>query len=297
MNVFGRRGFSVAAPYLGMLPGLFFFALFGIGPSLATIVLSFTDITGVPNTPWHFVSLDNYYRFFALSNWRDSAETLQRTFLFSGVSTIAQNSIALGAALLLNKRLKGHLALRGLIFMPVVLGVTVIGLMWSIVLNPIGGPVSTLLAALGHDSTLLGSYKDAFPLVIMVNIWAYIGTAMLIYLAGLQGIPSELLEAASIDGASGWGKFRHITWPLLTPMVTINVMLSVIGSLKDYQIIYVLTNGANNTSVLALQVFNSAFSGSQQQGYASALSVLQFLMVLIIALLLLAFLRSREVKL
>jgi raffinose/stachyose/melibiose transport system permease protein len=206
-------------------------------------------------------------------------------------------------AILLNSKLRGTTFYRAIIFLPVVLGVTVTGLMWTVVLNPIDGPVERLFHLLGQNSTLLGSYTMAFPLVIFIQIWASIGFALVIYLAGLQAIPAELIEAALVDGGKASQVFRYITFPLLAPAVTINIMLSIIGSLQSYQLIYVLTGSGNgvaggfNTSVLSLQIFNSAFSSSLRQGYASALGMLQFLLVLVVALAFQFYLRRREVQL
>jgi raffinose/stachyose/melibiose transport system permease protein len=124
-----------------------------------------------------------------------------------------------------------------------------------------------------------------------------------IYLAGLQTIPGELREAASIDGASAWQAYRSVVFPLLAPTVTINVLLAIIGSLQTWQIIYILTNGQQDTSVLGLQIFQTGFSSgpsggsaSLRQGYAACLSMIQFALVLIVALVFLVYLRRREVQ-
>ncbi len=297
MNYTFGRGWARWAPYLGLLPAIVLFVTFFLGPSLATIVLSFTDISGVPGLPWKFIGLANYVEFFTSGNARDNWAALVRTLIFCLSVTVIQNAVALLLAIILNTRLKGHMFFRGLVFMPVVLGVTVIGLSWVLVLNPVDGPAEQLLKLFGHNSALLGSDTDAFPLVIFVQIWANLGYSLVIFLAGLQAIPSELLEASHVDGANVWQKFLNVTFPLVRPSVTANVLLAIIGSLQSYQIIYVLTNGGHETTVLGLQVFSTAFSGSQRQGYASALSVLQFLIILVVALVSQYYLRRKEVQL
>ena len=125
------------------------------------------------------------------------------------------------------------------------------------------------------------------PLVIAVQVWSGVGVAVVIYLAGMQAIPPELYEVASIDGAGTWQRLRHVTYPLLAPSVTANTLLSVIGSLQSYQLIYVLTGPINPaTQVLSLAIFTQGFGGAQggttlSQGYAAAISMVQFVIVMI----------------
>src|SRR5437660_10443613 len=120
--------------------------------------------------------------------------------------------------------------------------------------------------------------------------------SVVIYRAGLQTIPVGLREAASIDGATAWQSFRMVIYPLLAPTVTVNVLLAVIGSLQTWQIIYILTNGQQNTTVLGLDIFQTAFNGSLRQGYASCLTMVQFALVLVFALIFQFYLRRREVQ-
>ena len=301
MNPFGgKRVWWV--PYLGMAPGLGLFVLFALGPSLATAVLSLTDISGVPNVPFHFIGFGNYVEYFTSGASRDNVQALSRTLIFCLVVTIVQNAIALGLALLLNQRLRGRALFRTIIFMPVILGVTVIGLMWSLMLDPADGPVAAVLAHFGKSSALLGDTSLAFPLVIAIQIWSALGYSLVIFLAGLQTIPAELHEAARVDGANAWQTFRHTTFPMLAPSVTINCLLAIIGSLQVYQIIYVLTHGNYNTSVLSYQIYQLGFNagtygGALRQGYASALSMVQFVLIAVIALVALVYFRRREVQL
>jgi raffinose/stachyose/melibiose transport system permease protein len=283
-----------------------FYLVFTLGPSLATAFFSFTDISGVYNAPWHFVGWQNYVEFLTGPAASDDWDAFRRTLVFCASVTLIQNSLALGVALLLNTRLRGRLIVRALVFLPTILGATVIGLIWTLFFNPIEGPAQQFLALFGQQSSFFGDYTLAFPLVIAAQIWGSIGVSVVIFLAGLQTIPRELLEAAQIDGASGWHSFRFVTYPLLAGSVTINILLAVIGSLQTYQIIYVLTNGQFNTSVLGLVVFQSAFqtsggngtgSGSLRQGYGASVAMIQFVLVLIVALILRFYLRRREVQL
>lgn len=291
------RGKTRLLPYVGFLPGILLYIALIVGPSLFTIVFSFTDISGVPDAPWKFIGLANYQEFFQPSTSRDNWDALGHTFIFCISVTLIQNALALLLAIILNTRIKGHMFFRTLFFLPVVLGVTVIGLMWSLVFNPVDGPAEHLLGLFGHSSAFLGSYEAAFPIVIGVQIWSAMGYSVLIFMAGLQTMPQELIEAGRVDGANSWQRFWGILLPLLRPSVTINVLLAIIGSLQTYQIIYVLTRGGFNTSVLGLAIFNTGFAGSLRQGYASALSVIQFLIILVVTLCFQFYLRRKEVQL
>jgi raffinose/stachyose/melibiose transport system permease protein len=285
-----------------MVPGIVLFGLFALLPAAAVLPLSFTNISGVPNVPWHFVGLANYIRFFSGGQAADNLATLQRTVVFCVVVTVVQTIAALGIAVLLNSRLRGRSFYRAAVFLPSFLGVTVIGLIWSLVFNVEGGPAETLLQAFGGTSAFLGDSDIAFWLVVGIQMWTGVGYAVVIFLAGLQTVPRDLLEAAVIDGANRWARFRRVTLRLLAPAVTANVVIAIIGSLQSYQLIYVLTGGQFDTKVLAMQVLQDGFgagSGSSQrpleQGYASAASILQFVLIAAIALIALSVLRRREV--
>lgn len=180
--------------------------------------------------------------------------------------------------------------------MPVALGVTVVGLVWSLMLNPTGGPAATIWRLFGAQSSFLGDPRLAFPLIIVVQIWAAIGTTMMIYHAGLQAVPEELYEAATVDGANSLQRIRHVTLPMVASSITANMIISMVGSLQTYQIIYVLTGDRPTTSVLAMQIFSLGF-GSSEQGYAAAVSMVQFVLVAVVALVLLSYLRRKETQL
>jgi raffinose/stachyose/melibiose transport system permease protein len=212
---------------------------------------------------------------------------------------------ALLIAVLLNRRLRGSNFYRSVVFLPTVLGVTVIGLIWSLIFNPSGGPAATVWSWFGTSSSFLGDQHLALGLLVLVQVWMSTGVAVVIYLAGLQAIPAELYETSSIDGATGWQKLRLVTIPLLAPSITANVLLCIVTSLQSYQLAYVLT-GPNNpaTQLLSLVIFTQGFGGSltagasaQTQGYAAAISIVQFVLVGVISLVVLAYLRKREQRL
>ena len=302
MNPFRVRGRSVA--WLGVLPGAALFGIFALLPALAVLPLSFTNITGVPNVPWKFIGFANYVEFFSGGQASDDLASFRRTIVFCLVVTIVQTAIALAIAVLLNSRLRGRSFYRAVVFLPTTLGVTIIGLIWSLFFDAQGGPAASVVHALGGSSAFFGDPNISFYLVIFVQMWMGMGYAVVIFLAGLQTIPLDLMEAAVVDGASPWARFRRVTFRLLAPSVTANVVIAIIGSLQSYQLIYVLTGGQFNTKVLAMQVLQDGFgtgsgSGSLplQQGLASAASMLQFVLIAVIALVALFYLRRREVDL
>lgn len=284
--------------------GLLALVVFGLVPAVAVLVVSFTDLRGLPYLPVNWVGIDNYVSFFSPAKWSDSANALRNTIVFAVISTVAQILIALAIALLLNRRLRGRTFVRAVVFMPTVLGVTVTGLIFSLIFNVSGGPAASVLSAFGGESAFFGDPRIALALVIVVQVWMVLGVSVIIFLSGLQAIPEELYEAANIDGANAWMRFRFVTVPLLAPSITANVLLGIVNALQSYQLTYVLT-GPNNksTQVLSLLVYVQGFGGksgttlSQSQGYAASISIIQFVIIGVVSLTALWILRRREAKL
>ena len=284
--------------------GIALIAVFVLTPAIAVFVISFTDIRGLPGLPINWVGFDNYLSFFSAAKLGYNVNALRNTIVYAVTATVVANALALGIAVLFNQKLRGRTFYRAVVFMPTVLGVTIIGLVWSLFFNPSAGPAATIWSWFGADSAFFGDPNLALGLVIFVQIWINIGIAVVIYLAGLQAIPDELYEAADIDGASGWSKLRLVTVPLLAPSITANVLLSIVGSLQNYQLAYVLT-GADNpaTQLLSLTICSQAFGGSatsgtfQSQGYSASISVIQFFIVGTISLIVLTYLRRKEARL
>jgi raffinose/stachyose/melibiose transport system permease protein len=180
----------------------------------------------------------------------------------------------------------------------------VIGLIWSLIFNPGAGPAATIWSWFGVNPAFFGDQRMALGLVIFVQIWSSLGISVVIFLAGLQGIPDDLYESADIDGASGWQKLRLVTIPMLAPSVTATVLLGIVSSLQSYQLDYVLT-GPNNpaTQLLSLAIYSEGFGGSSaagtsaSQGYAASISMVQFVIVGVVSLAVLYYLRKREARL
>jgi raffinose/stachyose/melibiose transport system permease protein len=268
-------------------------------PAVITVVLSFTDIRRSPGLPWQWVGIDNYLAFFNPGRLSSSLRVVQNTFVYAGLTVFVGCFLSLGIALLLNKRLAGRTIARALVFLPTILGVTVVGLIWSVIFS-VYGPFQDILGWFGQSSNFFGDPNIAFYLVILVVIWSSLGTTTIIFLAGLQAIPEELYEVAAIDGASPRQVFRHITWPLLAPTFTTNMLLSVISGLQGYAMIFVLMGtGRSYTETLGMAVFSAGFgsSGASTQGFAAAVAMIQFVIVGIVSIAVLIFLRRREAKL
>lgn len=297
---FGRR----AAMRGTFAAGMSVLVVFGIVPAVAVLVISFTNVRALPFLPVDWVGFQNYIAFFSPARFDYNLNAVRNTLVYSVTSTTITIALALAIAVLLNQKLRGRTFARAVVFLPTVLGVTVIGLIWTLVFNPSAGPAATLWSWFGADSAFFGDPRLALALVIFVQIWAGLGVSVVIFLAGLQAIPEELYEVASIDGASSWQKLRLVTIPMLAPSITANVLLGIVGSLQNYQLAYVLT-GPNNaaTQLLSLAIFSQGFGGSaasgagQSQGYAASISMIQFVIVGVISLAVLVFLRRREARL
>jgi raffinose/stachyose/melibiose transport system permease protein len=284
-------------PYVCLAPALAVFILLEVMPAFATSIFSLTDYTGLPGTPINWVGLDNYTSLFA-GQQTFMLRALGVTAIFSLAVTILQNGVAVLVAWLLNAKLRGEIAVRSIVFLPVVLGATVNGLTWYVMFNPLGGVVTmTLQQLFGLRTNLLGTPGTALWAVIWVQIWANLGFSMMVFLAGMQNIPSDVYEAGKIDGTSAWSAFRFLTIPLLAPSITINVLLAIIGTITGFELIFVLTQGgpALATQTLGMWVFNQAFfSGNRLPGFAAAIAMVQFAIVFVIAMIMQYYLRRRE---
>jgi raffinose/stachyose/melibiose transport system permease protein len=299
--LFGSEGrWRRMLPIYLLIPGVFLYFLIALGPSAATAVLSFTDISGLRGASFDWIGLDNYQEFlFEGLASRDNIAATLRTLQFSVLVTVIQFSLGLVIALLVNQKLRGRTFFRTLFFIPVILGVVIQGLMWKLFLLPRGGPMAMIYGWFGASSEFLGGQPgEAFMWVIVVQIWANVGITMMIFLAGMQTISEDLYEAARIDGASGWSLFRNITWPQLTPAINTNFLLNIVGSLQAWVLFYVLVGYKPGTQVLGYLVFAEGFgqgtSPAFRQGFAAAASIVLFFLVLIIGFLANRYVNWRE---
>ena len=278
-----KRMTSALLPYLFVAPALFMLLLVYGGPTIATVVLSFSNWDGV-SRHFDFVGVRN---FTTMLSDMEARTSLRNTLVFSVVTVVVQNVVALLLALALNTRLRGRTFFRSVFFMPSTISLVAVALAWSIIFDPVNGPLPHVLQGLGLGA-LANVQWLADPNVVLyticfVNIWQWTGWNMVFYLAGLQGIPKDLYEAARIDGASRLAIFRRITLPLLASTVTINLVFATIGGLKVFELPFIMTNGGPGFSsqTLTMTILNNFFTNNQA-GYASALSLILIALTIII---------------
>ncbi len=220
---------------------------------------------------------------------------------------IVQNGTAFSLAFLLLKALPGHRFHRVVIFLPVILSSVIIGAMWKLFLNPIFGIINQGLIAIGLAGLAqpwLGQPSTALASIIFVNAWHWLGFPALLFLAGMQRISSEAIEAARLDGAGDWQLVRHVIWPLVAPATTVVAILTFIGSFNWFEMPYIMAgldgSPGGATDVLGLYFYRTAFgnvtAGLQDFGRASALAVLMFVFIAVIAAWWARVLRAREIE-
>lgn len=280
----------------GVAIGLAFFLLFGIAPAVANIAISLTDYSGLAGASTSFTGLDNYTTLFT-TQWPGFVASLGDTLYFVVGVTVVQNAVALALAHRLQGTGRTATLLRILAFLPIVLGVTVVGIVWLLMFDPQSGPVQSILGHAGIHPAFFGSSTWAMPLTILAQVWQNLGFTMVVFIGGLKAIPPEIFEAAAIDGVTGWQRFRRLTWPLMAAVVTVNVTFAVIGSLTTYNLIYILTDGQFGTNTLGILAFNTAFGNTADLGLGASMSVILLLLAILVALPLVAFLQHRERRL
>jgi multiple sugar transport system permease protein len=274
----GRRGWRsglVVAAFLA--PSLIPLILFLVLPMLASIGISFVSWDLLSSPRW--VGAENYRTLV-----HDAAfhSALLHTFYFIGGYLPLVFVGGLSIALALHQRLRGVAWLRTIYFLPVVTSWVVVALVWKWLLNPEYGVVNYLLGLVGIDGP--GWWLDphwAMPSIILASAWKDLGYVMVIFLAGLQAIPEEYYEAAALDGAGRWGRFRHVTLPLLSPATFMVIVISLINNFQVFDQVWVMTQGgpAGSTTVVVQQVVQNAFNYGRM-GYASAMSWALFAVIL-----------------
>jgi ABC-type sugar transport system permease subunit len=283
--------------WAGLLIGLGVYALFGIAPAAVQVIISFTNYTGLPWASVNNVGFSNYTAMFT-SERAGFMPAISATVVFVLAVTIVQNLIALLLAHKLQGESRWAALGRILVFLPIVLGVTISGVIWILLFDPEGGPMSSFFSTFGIHSAFFGSNSWAMPLVIGVQIWQNAGFSTLVFIGGLRAIDPQIYEAAGIDGIGAWRRLRRITWPLLAPSVTVNVLLALVGSFTLYNTIYVLTDGQSGTQTLGMLAFNSAFNSEEANiGYGAAVTVSLFVATLVVAIPAVLLLRWRERRL
>lgn len=261
-------------------PVIFGILAFQFVPILVSIYASLTNWDGM--NPPEFTGVDNYQRLVIEDGF--FRETLQNTIYFTAGHIPLTIIVAMGLALLCNLNLPGISLFRTAYFIPAVSNVVAVSVVWFWIYQPQYGVVNSLLERIGIEGPAwLSSTTWAMPAVILVSVWQGVGYPMVILLAGLQGVPHDLYEAAKIDGASAWNQFWKITLPLLTPTLFFLFITQFITSFQVFGIIYVMTQGgpANETSVYIYYLYQTAFAFGQM-GYASAMAWILFAIIAVV---------------
>lgn len=281
-----RRGDGHAAVAF-LAPALLLLGIFLITPFVMALVLSFTDARLLSPLPTRFVGLSNYLRLIADDRFW---QAFQNTFTFAAIVVPTQSSLALFLATLINRRLPGINLFRAIYFMPVVINMVVVSVVWYFLLLYPQGMINSIVQAVTFGQA--GPYNFfanpalAFPMIMLLSIWQGAGFQMVIYLAGLQGIPRELYEAARVDGASAWQQFWHVTMPGLRNTHIFVVVVTTILAFKLFTQVQVLTQGGplGTTNTLVRYLFVAGYR-EMRLGYAAAAAVIFLLVVLAISLI------------
>ena len=278
--------------YLFMaVPGFILFFIFHTYPALQGIFYSFTDWKGYGN--WDFVGLKNYINVFKDDRALDAYIF---TFKFAVISTIIVNIISLLIAMGLNAKIKFHKTLRAIFFLPFILSILIVGFIFNFIFTHLLPTMGQNLGIELLSRNILGDPNLAWIGIVIVAVWQAVAFNTILYLAGLVTISEDLYEAASIDGAGVWTKFWKITFPLIAPFFTINMVLAMKGFLMVFDQIVALTGGGpgQSTESISLLIYRGGFEGGQF-AYQSANAVIYFIVIVVVSLVQLKFLEKREV--
>ncbi|GAB2596075.1 sugar ABC transporter permease [Streptomyces capparidis] len=277
---------AVHHPWWFALPAIAVFAAFFLLPNLLNFYYPFTD--------WSAYRAD--VTFTGLDNFRTVAEdgsllrAIRTTVLYAALAALFQNAFGLGLALLLEADTRFNRFFRAVFFLPVLISALATGYLFQALLDQDGAVNS----ALGADVPWLGSTTWTLVVVTVIHGWKWMGLAMLVYLAGLKGIPRDMLEAARMDGAGPWRTFRSVRWPMLAPAVTFNVTTALIGSMNTFDIVQATTGGGPAASTEVFNIYMFRVFGQGLYAQASAMSLVLFLVVVAVAIPLVVGLRRRE---
>lgn len=276
------------------LPALALLGVFLVYPLIRGIGISFTNWNGYSGAS-DMVGLANYTRLFTDANFRTS---LVNTFIYGFGSTLIQQVLGLALALVLNGKIRGRGLARAVIYLPALVSPVVMGTMYYLLFSYNNGGLNDIVVAFGGERVAwLSDAGVGILVIVLVNSLQFVGISMVIYLAGLQAIPAMYHEAASLDGAGPRQRFWHITVPLLQPAFATSVVFNLIGGLKLFDVIKVMTNGGPGYSTNSVSTYISrTYFDSQSAGYASAQGVALFLLIAVFTMALNRFFARGEVE-
>ena len=277
--------------FLLVAPALALYFVFVVYPLFGGIVYSMTDWDGVRRN-FNFVGLKNY-----IDILHDShvLEPLKNTFIYAFFNTIILNILGLLMAIGAESVRRGRNVFRALLYIPSVLSAILVGFVFNFIFDKSLGALGQQLGIEVMANNLLGSKQFALAMGILVTSWKSAGWYMVVYIAGLNNIDQSLYDAASVDGVTGWKRFWYVTFPLLAPSFTINMVLAVERSFKQYDLMYALTGGGPGraSGLISMTIYNESFT-NKRAGYGTALGVILFLIIVVITLFQMKVLRKRE---
>ncbi|MEC0230420.1 carbohydrate ABC transporter permease [Paenibacillus alba] len=275
------------------IPALLLFALFIFYPLVKGVRISFTDWDGyTPTFKWV-----GWQKYAQIVKDKNIMITFKNTIIYGLGSTLLQNLFGLLYAVFLDQKIRGKGLVRTVVYLPVIISPLIMGYIWYFFFQYDGGAINDIKLFLHLEPTdWLAKGPVAVWIITFVNTYQFMGIAMIIYLAGLQSIPRDYYEAASMDGARWYARFRNVTLPLLMPSITINVVINIIGGLKLFDVIVALTNGGPGYASQSLStMMYTLYFAKQDAGYAAALGNVMFILIAIVSLSVLKMLRRKEV--
>lgn len=278
-----------------ILPALIFYSIFLVTPTIQGLSFSFTNWNGL-NKSFKFIGFQNFIE--AFTDDKHFLDSVEFTLKYVFVMVLLSNLIALGFALMIDSLAKKQNLFRTLFFIPNMISFLIGAYIWRFIFKKVLKEIAQYPLLGFLDQHWLGNPNFSFWAIVIMSLWTSVGYLMIIYIAALQGVPTVLKEAATIDGANTIQKLRNVVLPLIMHSVTINFFLSLNNSFKAFDQIYGLTGGGPGraTQVMSLNIYEEAFSSYYRFGYASAKAIILFCFVLIITLIQLWITRSREVK-
>ncbi len=274
-------------------PLLFLYCMFFLGPLVQGVGYSFTSWNGLsPNI--EFVMFDNYIKAFSDTRFHDS---IVFSFVYTFFYVISINVLGLLAALAMNRSMRTQNTLRALLFAPYVLNIVTIGFIWQFIFGRLFIGLAEATGFAIFEVSMLGDSNNVMLSFIIVKIWQSLGYFMVIYLAGLQAIPLDVLEAAKVEGANAWYTFWKVKLPLIVPALTVCVFTALVNGLRIFELVMTLTNGGPGraSESMALNIYKEAYEKSNF-GYASAKSVILLVIIVIFTIIQLNFFKKREVE-
>lgn len=289
-----RRNRSGGMINLLYVPALILFVVFTVYPLISGIGFSFTDWDGY-SPDKAFVALQNYLRLFQDATFR---LVLLNTLVYAIGSTVIQQVLGLALAVALDRPFRGRAAARAIIYLPVLVSPVIMGTMYYLLFQFNQGAFNDIVVAFGGERVAwLSSPSAAVAIIVVVNSLQFVGISMIIYLAGLQSVPTTYYEAAMLDGAGAWKRFTNISLPLIQPAFATSIVLNLIGGLKLFDVIKVMTGGGPGYTTNSVSTFiGVTYFDNQSAGYASAMGIVLFVIIAIFTLALNALLNRRRLE-